>query len=176
MSVPLRWQDCNDYSADTNADASPEKPKLSPRRAARRVASVRTLLIGIALGVLLSVAAMSATRALGGSSTATLPLQPVAAVSPLKVTLQSASLTRHLGYATVTATAVNTGKHRLNGVEAVIELLDDRQNPVQVESALLPVDALPGGGSVPFQVEMRDDAHATSFRVNFRQLTGIAAR
>ncbi len=172
MSVPLRWQDCNDYSPET----SPEGPKLMQRRLTRRVASVRTLLIGIALGVLLSVAAMSATRVLGGASAATLPLQPVAAVSPLKVALQSASLTRRLGYATVTATAVNTGKRRIGSVEAVIELLDDRQNPIQVETALLPVDALPGGSSVPFQVEMRDDARAASFRVNFRQLPGIAAR
>jgi hypothetical protein len=102
-------------------------------------------------------------------------LHLIASPSPKgRVALGSATVERRLGYVTVTGAVVNCSARSLSRIEAVVELLDRQNRPLQLESGLVTFDPLPKGESSPFRVELPDNARAVAYRVRFKQLLGAA--
>ena len=162
MSVPMRWE----------VEAVPENPVIIiKRRAPRRRNRLRAMVV-VSLAVLLSagvgVAAQKTLQALrpapelhfdnsGGGS---------------QIALNGASVERRLGFVTITGSVTNRRAANLPQVEAVAELLDAGQHPVQVEYALVGSRALAAQSDAPFQIILPDNAQAMSYRVRFRELAG----
>jgi hypothetical protein len=165
MSVPMRWE----------RRIEPISPPAAPplrRRKPRRARVLRTALIWIGcLGLLGSVAVGVHSMAFNASAPSLLRLARVAP-SRGQVVMGAAQAERRLGFVTVTGSVTNRSRSAQPRVEAVVELLDRRNQTVQVESSLLDFDPLGVGDSAPFRVELPDDTHAVAYRIRFRRLLG----
>lgn len=164
MSVPLRWQE----------PEITQEPIHAPRIPLRRRPSRRTKRMRVTLAVGAACLLMGACTALGiriGSASVNNAqgLHLVSAPSSSgRVTLTNATLERHLGFVTVTGNVFSRAKNAVPNVEATVELLDSKNQTVQMGAALIAYDPLPAGQSAPFRVEMLDDARAVGYRVRFR--------
>lgn len=169
MSVPMRWEQ----------PVSPE-PLVAPgegmrrRRIQKRNRSLHTTLSFLWRAGICALALVGAFS-LWPHSSKTADLHLVTGTNTeAKVTLQTASAVRHLGFVTVTGNALNRFNDRLPRVEAVVELLDRQNHTLQVESSLVAFDPLPPGETAPFRVEVPDSAQAVAYRVRFKQLLGAS--
>ncbi|HZO91878.1 MAG TPA: FxLYD domain-containing protein [Chthonomonadaceae bacterium] len=165
MSVPMRWE----------VNVAPEMPAVSPARRRRRARRVRPLRVAfvLCLGAVLCgmVAAGVRNVALGVAATPALRLISGAPAAG-QVALTGATAERKLGFVTVTGNVTNRSPRALNRVEAVVELLNARNQTVRVESGLVAFDPLEKGETAPFRVDLMDTAGAAAYRVRFRQLLG----
>ena len=162
MSVAMRWE----------MEAEPENPAAPlKRRAPRRRNRLRAMIV-ISLAVLLSagvgVAAQKTIQALRPAPDLRLDNSGPGS----QVGLTGASVERRLGFVTITGSVTNRQAANLPQVEAVAELLDAQQRPVQMEAALVGSRALGAQANAPFQVILPDNAQAVSYRVRFRELAG----
>jgi len=167
MSVPMRWEHC------AVPEPSPEPPRL--RRRASRRSRLSYLVAGGALcavlGGLAAVGAQSAWNAVRVNN----DLQLITAQpSNGPAALGSAAVERRLGFVTVTGSVSNRSGHSLSQVEAVVELLDKQNRPLQLESGLIAFDPLPAGTSSSFRVELLDNVQAVAYRVRFKKLMGAS--
>jgi hypothetical protein len=89
--------------------------------------------------------------------------------------LASSTIERKLGFVTVTGSVTSYAARPLRNVQAVVELLDARSHPVQVEAALLPYSSLAPGQTAPFRVEVTDSAAVKGYRVTFAELDSSEA-
>lgn len=169
MSMPLRQESW-----------APPEPSNAPavtarrRRVAARRKRLRTL-----LGVALCIGTCGVAAAAGWNvyhqlnSVSTLSLITSAGAQG-RVTLNAVTAERRLGFVTVTGSVVSRSSSPLHNVEAVVELLNARQETVGMESSLVAFDPVTAGEKVPFRVELVDSARVVAFRVRFRQLSGTA--
>ena len=162
MSVPMRWE----------VEAVPEyHPVVCVKRAAPRRRNRLRVMVAVSLAVLLSagvaVAAQKTFQALRPA-----PELRLDNSGGSQVALNGASVERHLGFVTITGVVANRQAANLSQVEAVAELLDAQQRPVQMEYALVGSRALAAQSNAPFQIILPDNAKAVSYRVRFRELAG----
>lgn len=163
MSVPMRWE----------VEAVPENPVIcvKSRRAPRRKNRLRAMVV-VSLAALLSagvgVAAQKTFQALRPAP----ELRLDNSGGGSQIALNGASVERRLGFVTITGSVTNRRVTSLPPVEAVVELLDAQQHPVQMEYALVGSRALAAQSDAPFQIILPDNARAMSYRVRFRELAG----
>jgi hypothetical protein len=166
----MRWE----HGSEPEAPSALPGTSLRRRRASRRSRLVRLTLCGALCSVLGGLTVVGTQSALNAARAAA-GLHLVASSAPKgKVALGSATVERRLGYVTVTGDVVNRSARSLTRIEAVVELLDKQNRPLQLESGLITFDPLPRGESSPFRVELPDNVRAVAFRVRFRQLLGAA--
>ena len=153
-------------------EAAPENPAvLLKRRAPRRRNRLRGMVV-VSLAVLLSagvgVAAQKTIQALRPAPDLRLDNSGPGS----QVGLNGASVERRLGFVTITGSVTNRQAANLPQVEAVAELLDAQQRPLQMEAALISPHAFGARADAPFQIILPDNAQAVSYRVRFRELAG----
>ena len=162
MSVAMRWE----------IEAAPENAATPlKRRAPRRGNRLRALVV-VSLAVLLSagvgVAAQKTIQAMRPAPDLRLDTGGPGS----QVGLNGATVERRLGFVTIIGSVTNRQAANLPQVEAVAELLDAQQRPVQMEAALIGSRALGARADAPFQIILPDNAKAVSCRVRFRELAG----
>src|SRR5262249_36244127 len=89
-----------------------------------------------------------------------------------EVTASHPAIERRLGFITVTGSISSHATRPLAQVEAVVELLDAKNETIQVEEGLIEFDPLLPAQTAPFRVDLPDNTHAVAYRVRFKQLTG----
>lgn len=166
MSVPLRWEEIAPQEPQTVAPP-PRRHKTKPRRSVARVAARL-----FCFAVIGSLSCIGAATVVKGLTPETTLRREMPASSGSEVTLGSATVERRLGYVTVTGEVANQTKASLSKVEAVVELMDARNQTVRMESALISFNPLPAGRVSPFQVQVPDDSRAVAYRVRFKELLG----
>jgi hypothetical protein len=167
MSIPMRRQDPLDSPL---APDTAHKQRAFRGRKQRRQAGSRTALFWILLTLAIGAAALGASRKLQSHSVSLRFVQEGgvnSSVSPVSV-----SADRRLGFISITGSVRNLTSHPLNRVEAVVEMVDDRDRPIGLESALIAFDPLKGGQCAPFRVDMQDNPHAVAYHLHFRSLLG----
>lgn len=167
MSAQLRQHDVARTQTFRESFSPLPKRNARPQRSGRwRVA------LGLSMLMLCGVVGLGTSAAMRQTSSDLKLIREQ--TSGNRVALTTAAVERRLGFVTVTGTVTNHSRRSLPHVEAVVELLDEAGRTVGLESALLAFDTLRAGEQAPFRVEMQDQAHASGYRVHFRQLLGPA--
>jgi hypothetical protein len=169
MSLPLRWEPNEAPGAPYVLPSRPLRRRVSRRSRALR-ALVR-LMACLGVGSLAVVGAGSVLHSVHPAPTLKLVLS---ASQQGRVVLDTASVDRRLGFVTITGSVSSHTSRPLSKVEAVVELLDAANRPVQVESGLIAFDPLLPGQASPFRVEVNDNTQAVTYRVRFKELLGPA--
>ena len=147
MGLPLRWEpEITPEIQEAPANPAP----LRRRRTAQRWRALRAsalLFSLVAVLVLAAVGAQALWRAARPRALAvTAPASPGA-----QVRVASSEVERRLGFVTLTGSVANRTAAPLRNVEAVVELLDAKGRPVQMERALIGLDPLPAREDAPPQ-------------------------
>lgn len=165
----MRWQDPEIIEEAVHSPHIPLRPQP-----ARRNNSLRNVLaFGFACLVMTGCTALGIQIG-NANAMSQQNLRLVSAPSSHgRVVMTNASIDRRLGFVTVAGSVVNsTKKETLPNVEVVVELLDNHNRTLRVQSALIAYDPLPAGQVSPYSVEMNDDPRAVGIRIRPRKMFG----
>lgn len=164
MSVPLRI--AYPCGAEHNVPRPLRRRRVSRR--ARRLAGVAAI---SALLSVLGLAGFGAVTLLNGITSGS-DLHLAGEGSSAGLHVASVTARRAFGYVTVTGSVSNAGRSRASNVQAIVELVDSQNRPVQLDKAMVAFAAVPAGDSAPFRVMVRDDSSAKAFRLSFKHPDG----
>lgn len=176
MSVPMRKADPERY-APIPVPTPVETPlRVEHTRRRTRPSLRRRLRAALGIGVFSVLCGLT----IFGAGAAVNALQPAPSLHLIpssevgaKAVLDSASIERKFGFVTVSGTVLSHNSKAMQGVEAVVELLDAQNRTVQVESGMVAFDPLPSGQAAPFSVAVTDVPQAVGYRIRFRQVNGL---
>ena len=170
MSVPLRVE-CYRFE-----DAEPFKiSKPSTKTVRRRVIRPFSRLVTIsAISIVFSVLGLAAVGAMtlmrgfaaGGD------LKPIGQSSFGPLSSVVGSVHRSEGFVTVTGSVSNPGGAAASDVQAIVELVNGKNQTVQIERAMIAFGGVSAGQSSPFSVTVTDEPTAVGYRLNFRHADG----
>ncbi|HLI49441.1 MAG TPA: hypothetical protein VKV18_12230 [Chthonomonas sp.] len=142
---------------------APRRPKL--HRPLRLLVFGFTLLVAIEAGVVLD-------QKLFQPHPSALPLSVPSTGPNASVRLCTAEAKRQEGFVSVKGSLQNLSSRPLRHVQAVVELLNSKGLPLDVETAPIVLDPVLPHQNAPFHIVVEDSPQATSCRIRFRTLLG----
>jgi hypothetical protein len=166
MGYPIRWEQVADPEVCDAPDAGAEAQSPSLRAYYRRVVALTLAVSGLFVLLVVGVSSVS----LIGLPAPGLRLD--SALSGATLAAKPPTVSRRLGFVSVSGSVTNKSARTLDNVEAVVDLVGADGKLLRTQSAILDGDRVDPRQTASFRVEMADVPGAAAYRLRFRKLFG----